>query len=445
MKTVLFDMILTNGHLNASFNIAYKLKKDGYNVVYLSNNTKKQYIENAGFTVEVIQGNIFNKHLLTDKKDIISLVKSIIYDRIYHIKRKYFFIMLKEYEDLLINRISPSLIILDAHCFTKVLIYEKHHCPIIKLNTMICNDKRKYIPPIDIFHIPTFNTKGWIISELLWTYSKFKNMSKYVLFKAILLNQDEITNWLYFAKKLDFPSEKIGNILEQKVLGLSITGYNEVFLYPNKFDFYKLETKNSCFFNIELDEKLFSENQDLDYIELLSLIKSRKYENVIYCSLGTLVHQKPEKFKLFIEKMKIVAQLKPTYLFVLSLGGKMTNHNIQIDNLRIFKYLPQIHLLTYVDLMISHGGTNGLTECLLTNTPILVMSFNQWDNPGCASRVVYHKIGLSAKFHDSPQSISFKISQIINEKDIMKKRIHEMSKHDHENSGYRIIDSFLQN
>lgn len=443
MKTVLFDILLANGHLNPSFDIASTLREDGYNVVYLTNTAKKEYIERAGFATEVVKGNIFRKGLITEKKDIFSLAKAIIKDKVYHLKRKYFFIKLKEYQ-VLLDKISPSLIILDAHCFSRILIYEKGKFPVIKLNTTLPNQKRKYIAPLNIYHLPTFDFKGYLLSELYWKYSTLKNFSQSLFQKIILLNQDVITNWLYYAKELNFSKRNIQKIRQQEILDLSISGYKEVFLHFNKYDFYELEDKNSYFYKITLKRPQANEISNNEYQNLLGLIKSNKYNRIIYCSLGTIGHLFRRKYIHFFNKMKVIANLNPSYLFIFSGGGKITTLSSNISNLLVYNYLPQIDLLGHVDMMISHGGMNGITECILTQTPVLVVRVhNKTDNQGCAARVVYHRLGLSAKASDSPENLSEKISMIIAEKENIKKRMEKIKMENQENLGYRLIKSYL--
>lgn len=443
MKTILFDMLSANGHLNPSFHIAESLINDGYNVVYLTNINKKKYIEKAGFKTEIVTGNILHKGLVTSERSILALLKAIVKDRIYHFKRKYFFLKLEEYKTLL-DRISPSLIILDAHCFSRVLIYEQGNFPIIKLTTTIPNQKRKCIPPMTIYHLPTFDFKGYVFSELCWKYSEIKYFIKSLFLKIALLNQDSTTNWLYYAKKLNFPKDQIHGIWKQKLLDLAITGYKEVFMYPYLYDFKGLNDENSFFYKITLKNTPTDPINNDEYKKLLDLIKSNRYGKIIYCSLGTVGHLFEDKYNKFFKKLKIIASLNPSFLFIFSTGGNKLSVSSDISNLLVYQYLPQIDLLNHVDMMISHGGMNGIIECILTQTPILVIRvYKKTDNQGCAARIVYHKLGLSAKASDSPKKLNQKIAEIIAEKEIIRDRMKSIDMYNQDNSGYRLIKSVL--
>ena len=52
------------------------------------------------------------------------------------------------------------------------------------------------------------------------------------------------------------------------------------------------------------------------------------------------------------------------------------------ENISIFNYVPQIQLLNYVDIFITHGGLNSINEGLFNGIPLIVIPqmFDQFDN-----------------------------------------------------------------
>lgn len=86
---------------------------------------------------------------------------------------------------------------------------------------------------------------------------------------------------------------------------------------------------------------------------------------------------------------------------VFSVGNNYDIHKLPVipENLYIFNHIPQLDILKQCDLMITHGGMNTLTECILNKVPVIVYPFaKHWDQNGNAARVVYHGIGIRGNF-----------------------------------------------
>jgi UDP:flavonoid glycosyltransferase YjiC (YdhE family) len=81
----------------------------------------------------------------------------------------------------------------------------------------------------------------------------------------------------------------------------------------------------------------------------------------------------------------------------------------------LFESVPQVKVLSPVDIVISHGGNNTVNESLAAGKPLLLMPVGgeQGDN---ASRVVYLGVGLRADIKRSTsQEISMKVRYLIEE------------------------------
>lgn len=123
----------------------------------------------------------------------------------------------------------------------------------------------------------------------------------------------------------------------------------------------------------------------------------------------------------------MVARQNPSDLFILSAGKGFNVSKIfpVPDNLYVFDYVPQVDLLQYCDIMITHGGINSITECVFYGVPTLNYPLSlEWDQPGCAARAVYHKVGLMGKLRkDSAKTISQKLNQIKTNYSFYKKNV----------------------
>lgn len=125
-----------------------------------------------------------------------------------------------------------------------------------------------------------------------------------------------------------------------------------------------------------------------------------------------------------------VAIMNPTDFFVLSAGEgyDISNFYPVPDNLFVFEFVPQVDLLQYCDIMITHGGMNTITECVFCEVPMLIYPLSPfWDQPGNSARAVFHGLGLRGKIDkDSAKTISKKLNQIKSNYDFYKKNVKTM-------------------
>ena len=109
----------------------------------------------------------------------------------------------------------------------------------------------------------------------------------------------------------------------------------------------------------------------------------------IYVSLGTVFNNKPDVFRKILQALD-----SPAYQVILSVGAayEALQKGPVPANALLFKSVPQVELLSKVDLFISHGGNNSVNEALAAGRPLIVLPIGgeQGDN---ASRIHYLGVG----------------------------------------------------
>ncbi len=111
--------------------------------------------------------------------------------------------------------------------------------------------------------------------------------------------------------------------------------------------------------------------------------ESLKGHNVIFISMGTVFNN-----TLDFYKKCFVAFKDENVKVVLSVGSiiPITAIGEIPKNFIVRKYVPQLELLKYVNIFITHGGMNSVSEGLYNNIPLIVIP-QFADQPAVAARV----------------------------------------------------------
>jgi MGT family glycosyltransferase len=97
---------------------------------------------------------------------------------------------------------------------------------------------------------------------------------------------------------------------------------------------------------------------------------------LVYLSLGSLGSADADLMR------RLVATLADSpHRFVVSKGPQHDQYELA-DNMRGEEFLPQTRILPHVDLVITHGGNNTVTECFHFGKPMIVLPlfWDQYDN-----------------------------------------------------------------
>lgn len=112
---------------------------------------------------------------------------------------------------------------------------------------------------------------------------------------------------------------------------------------------------------------------------------------VIYVSLGTIIKGDVSFFQKCIEAFR-----ETDIEVIISTGQKFDIRKLRNvpANVHIYKFVPQIEVLKFADVFVTHGGMNSVSEALVYGTPMIVIPFVS-DQPVNARRI--EELGLGKK------------------------------------------------
>jgi MGT family glycosyltransferase len=159
--------------------------------------------------------------------------------------------------------------------------------------------------------------------------------------------------------------------------------YLNLYLYPAAVDYQRSRRLAPTWHRLE------SCVRDTDEPFELPLALRDGAEKIVYLSLGSLGSADVQLMN------RLVHVLGRTPHRVIVSKGPQAELIHLADNMWGAPFLPQTSILPYVDLVITHGGNNTVTECFHFGKPMIVVPLF-WDQHDNAQRV--HELGYGVRF-----------------------------------------------
>lgn len=152
-----------------------------------------------------------------------------------------------------------------------------------------------------------------------------------------------------------------------------------IYSYPSELNYEIIEKKP--WFNLEVFEK----NRKNQLIKLETIIPQQFIDNdlggnfsgkFIYVSMGSMGSVDLPLMKRLVEILAVT-----NHKYIISMGPRFAEFELA-QNMYGERYLAQPKILPHVDLVITHGGNNTVTETFAVGKPMIVLPLfaDQYDN-----------------------------------------------------------------
>ena len=425
--TVLFDIYPAIGHLNASFTLANKWLEKQHRVVYCVVEAEhKKRIEDKGFECVML-----DYPLESDKQELRVKGPHFILECLisaFTQKREHdFFRKIANWEKK-ITELSPDRVYMDAQCAMHVALYHKLGIPVISVETMPLSLYDPWVPPFTSGLIPKQTSISKLRICFAWERIVIARMLRNLFFSMLLFKQDYFSLYKKLFIKYGFPFED--NIDWRRPFIVGIKGIEILSMTPASIDFPRKYPPKCQYAPSRVDLKREENMLNKRYLRVMEdvcLLKQQRPDTkIIYCFSSTVMGFE-KRSKIIFKKIRDICLRNPQFVFILSVG-KYHNTSYLLpcpSNMYVFQHLPQLHLLSYCDLMVTLGGMNSIAECIEKEVPMLVCPLSlKSDQLGNSARVVYHGLGLRAHIKwDSSRKIEKRIIQILDNHAVFKQNL----------------------
>ncbi len=412
MKKVLFIILPFPSHYHASFSFAQKLKAEGNEICYVGTPYLEDTVVSEGF--EFLQWHYTSEYKIQTLKAFFGVLLKSLADKAFLAVRKKDYS--KNIEDVrsLIRESNADQIFLDEHLSEYYLYFKELEVRTSILCTKISSRKSVGIPPMDSYFIPSNSIISKLYCEFLWQLKNLNDSIKMLIHKVAFCGNDEYS---FLREYCSTQGIDLKSTLDSKNYYYpSIIGLERVILGSRGFDYpwrAVLPTENYELYEINRNEEKYKLSL---YIEFLAELKKPKNKNkyLLYFSFGTVTYKDENRVQLLLDKIIEIVKQRKDLLLVISKSNYI-HEPFSHERIYTFQYLPQLHLLSFADLMITHGGHNSIKECIQKGVKMLVFPhMENNDQPGNAARVQFGEHGLMGKVeNDSIVTIATKIDKLL--------------------------------
>jgi len=429
MKIVV-DILPAMGHFNPLVKLVHMLQSAGHEIIFIDQGLKAEIARfgfqsfSTGFELSPV---LLNRGEITFRKFFRYLFSKTDEKLIIELENRF-----QKFKECL-EEISPDIVLLDEQNMLKAVFYEICTIPVISIETKPEPCRNRNVPPFTSTYIPSDTSISKWVCSLLWLNKILKNKFRLKMIRYRSGGVDNYTLTRRIASSYGIDWRK--RLCLNRGCGIGIKNIPRLNISAAAFDFPKNNSKNTFYVgpltDINRDNQSNTPRYDVLFKNLVNF-KKKANGSVIYCSLGSYSVMHMKRLRCFFLKMAEVARKQPDDVFILSTGEYFDVGDLYPvpDNMYVFDYLPQVNLLGICDIMITHGGMNSITECVLYEIPILVYPVSpDWDQPGNGARTIYHKIGLMGSISkDSVKGIRKKLDHIKTNYYFYRTNIHKLKK-----------------
>ena len=174
-----------------------------------------------------------------------------------------------------------------------------------------------------------------------------------------------------------------------------------LYLYPDEADYRRARPLDGPWVNLQASVR--ATDAPWEQPEALA----GRDGSLVYLSLGSLGSGDVELMQRLIDTLAAAP-----YRVIVSLGPQHEQLRLA-DNMTGAEFLPQASILPQVDLVITHGGNNTVTECLYFGRPMVILPLF-WDQYDNAQRL--HETGLGirlATYGHEPEELTGAIDRLL--------------------------------
>lgn len=293
----------------------------------------------------------------------------------------------------LVETAQPDLIVCDVELIYQALACLKLNVPIIMAMNWFSFWESK-APPMHTMTLPGERFPGSLLGiKLQWLKLKLQNHKERLRIYLSTVGIDQKSILIRFCKQQGLSTRE----LEFGIWKLPAAMRNLPYISftAGELDFPGNSVSKHRYVGPTVDEQRSDKITPESRKSLDTLFAKRKdgrIPSIIYATLSTMFVSNRE----FLHRLVRAFGQQSDWHLVIGIGSSkaLFEEMTLPDTVHIYEWVPQLEVLSQSDCCITHAGTSSYIESIHFGVPMVVYSGGDWDQDGCAARLVYHNLGV---------------------------------------------------
>lgn len=388
--TIVFAIHPGPGHINASFRLAQPLRARGHRVVYYGLAGGRAMAVGQGFEFVAFAEDI------APERPSGAPVAATWWQRRMVMERR-FRSLLRQCTDGTLDRqllaLQPELVVCDGLIWYVAVRAMARGIPVVNLCIHLCAAPNPHVSPVLYGRIPRDTWRSRLMVRGDWMRMRAETLVGRQLASLLwgrFRSPERIHHEMGFFRALVRRSGL--RFREGRDYWLDVAGPHlrvpHVVMCPRALDFPQAPDTGARYMAGLIDVR---RPEDTSVKEKLDRGKP-----LVYCSLGSDARFYPDA-PSFFRAVADASRLRPEWQWVLSVGPHSDPSAYAAgNNLAVVKWAPQMALLGFASVMVTHGGLNSMLECIHFGVPMVVAPAMR-DQPGNMARAVAQGIAVGVR------------------------------------------------
>jgi UDP:flavonoid glycosyltransferase YjiC (YdhE family) len=315
----------------------------------------------------------------------------------------------------------PDLILINGEMHAHIITASAAGARVVLLNSFVSTWRHPGVPPPHTLARPGTGWSGTRTgAALFWQVLRLRKRYRRWSERVRRIGCDRVSVYRDLARAVGFAFERDTDA-SQWLMPFTYRHLPVLSLHAQEFEFAHEPPAHVHFVGPMVLASRHDQPQGAADHDRLEAILARRRDagpdgRLIYAGFGSVLSTD----LAFLRRLLRIVEARAGWELVVSLSHRVAPSALGTlpDRVHAFPWVPQVRVLQYADVAVTHGGIGTVDECVVSGVPVLVYCGWETDMAGTTARVVHHGIGIAGdRRRDTTADIRAHVDRLLDEPD----------------------------